>query len=76
VIAFSCELDHSWLADVADFDGELTALLRQLRRGAAFGRLLELDRALEVKALRGRLTRLTADHCADQLGAERAAGAP
>jgi transposase len=39
---------------------------------AAFGRLLGLDRAPEVKTLRRRLTRLAAQHCADQLGAELA----
>jgi hypothetical protein len=36
---------------------------------AAFGRLLGLDRAPEVKTLRRRLTRLAAQHCAEQLGA-------
>jgi hypothetical protein len=39
---------------------------------AAFGRLLGLDRAPEVKTLRRRLTRLAAYHCAEQLGAELA----
>jgi transposase len=39
---------------------------------AAFGRLLGLDRAPEVKTLRRRLTRLAAQHCAEQLGAELA----
>ena len=39
---------------------------------AAFGRLLGLDRAPEVKTLRRRLTRLGAQHCAEQLGAELA----
>ena len=39
---------------------------------AAFGRLLGLDRAPEVKTLRRRLTRLAARHCAEQLGAELA----
>jgi transposase len=39
---------------------------------AAFGRLLGLDRAPEVKTLRRRLTRLAAQHCAQQLGAELA----
>jgi len=39
---------------------------------AAFGRLLGLDRAPEVKTLRRRLTRLAAQHCATQLGAELA----
>jgi len=39
---------------------------------AAFGRLLGLDRAPEVKTLRRRLTRLAAHHCAEQLGAELA----
>ena len=42
------------------------------RDPAAFGRLLGLDRAPEVKTLRRRLTRLAADHCAEQLGAELA----
>jgi transposase len=42
------------------------------RDPAAFGRLLGLDRAPEVKTLRRRLTRLAAQHCADQLGAELA----
>jgi len=41
---------------------------------AAFGRLLGLDRAPEVKTLRRRLTRLAAQHCAEQLGAELARG--
>jgi transposase len=39
---------------------------------AAFGRLLGLDRAPEVKTLRRRLSRLAAQHCAVQLGAELA----
>src|SRR5262245_8709504 len=39
---------------------------------AAFGGLLGLDRAPEVKTLRRRLTRLAAQHCAGQLGAELA----
>jgi transposase len=39
---------------------------------AAFGRLLGLDRAPEVKTLRRRLTRLAAQRCAEQLGAELA----
>ena len=39
------------------------------RDPAAFGRLLGLDRAPEVKTLRRRLTRLAAHHCAEQLGA-------
>jgi transposase len=39
---------------------------------AAFGRLLGLDRAPEVKTLRRRLTRLAAHHCAEQLGTELA----
>jgi Transposase protein len=39
---------------------------------AAFGRLLGLDRAPEVKTLRRRLSRLAAHHCAEQLGAELA----
>jgi transposase len=39
---------------------------------AAFGRLLGLDRAPEVKTLRRRLTRLAACHRAEQLGAELA----
>jgi hypothetical protein len=38
----------------------------------AFGRLLGLDRAPEVKTLRRGLTRLAAQHCAEQLGAELA----
>jgi transposase len=42
------------------------------RDPAAFGRLLGLDRAPEVKTLRRRLTRLSAHHCAEQLGAELA----
>jgi transposase len=39
---------------------------------AAFGRLIGLDRAPEVKTLRRRLTRLAAQHCSEQLGAELA----
>ena len=39
---------------------------------AAFGRLLGLDRAPEVKTLRRRLTRLAAHHCSEQLGAQLA----
>lgn len=39
---------------------------------AAFGRLLGLDRAPEVKTLRRRLTRLAAQRCAEQLGADLA----
>jgi transposase len=39
---------------------------------AAFGRLLGLDRAPEVKTLRRRLTRLAAQHYAEHLGAELA----
>jgi hypothetical protein len=39
---------------------------------ATFGRLLGLDRAPEVKTLRRRLTRLAAQHSAEQLGAELA----
>jgi transposase len=39
---------------------------------AAFGRLLGLDRAPEVKTLRRGLTRLAAQHCAEQLGSELA----
>src|SRR6516225_2168710 len=39
---------------------------------AAFGRLLGLDRAPEVKTLRRRLTCLAARHCAEQLGSELA----
>jgi transposase len=39
---------------------------------AAFGRLLGLDRAPEVKTLRRKLTRLAACHRAEQLGAELA----
>jgi transposase len=42
------------------------------RDPAAFGRLLGLDRAPEIKTLRRRLTRLAAHHCAEQLGAELA----
>jgi Transposase protein len=42
------------------------------RDPAAFGRLLGLDRAPEVKTLRRRLSRLAARHCAEQLGAELA----
>jgi transposase len=42
------------------------------RDPAAFGRLIGLDRAPEVKTLRRRLTRLAAQHCAEQLGAELA----
>jgi transposase len=42
------------------------------RDPAAFGRLLGLDRAPEVKTLRRRLTRLAAHHCSEQLGAELA----
>jgi len=42
------------------------------RDPAAFGRLLGLDRAPEVKTLRRRLTQLAAQHCAEQLGAELA----
>jgi len=42
------------------------------RDPAAFGRLLGLDRAPEVKTLRRRLTRLAAYHCAEQLGVELA----
>ena len=42
------------------------------RDPAAFGRLLGLDRAPEVKTLRRRLTRLAAHHRAEQLGAELA----
>jgi transposase len=42
------------------------------RDPAAFGRVLGLDRAPEVKTLRRRLTRLAAHHCAEQLGAELA----
>jgi hypothetical protein len=42
------------------------------RDPAAFGRLLGLDRAPEVKTLRRRLTRLAAHHCAEQLAAELA----
>ena len=55
----------------------LVALLRikrpehlKERDPAAFGRLLGLDRAPEVKTLRRRLTRLAAHHRAEQLGAE------
>src|SRR5215472_15390084 len=42
------------------------------RDPAAFGRLLGLDRAPEVKTLRRRLTCLAAYQCAEQLGAELA----
>jgi transposase len=42
------------------------------RDPAAFGRLLGLDRAPEVKTLRRKLTRLAAHHCAEQLGVELA----
>ena len=42
------------------------------RDPAAFGRLLGLDRAPEVKTLRRQLSRLAAHHCAEQLGAELA----
>jgi transposase len=42
------------------------------RDPAAFGRLLGLDRAPEVKTLRRQLTRLAAHRCAEQLGAELA----
>jgi len=42
------------------------------RDPAAFGRLLGLDRAPEVKTLRRRLTRLAAHQRAEQLGAELA----
>ena len=42
------------------------------RDPAAFGKLLGLDRAPEVKTLRRRLTRLAAHHCAEPLGAELA----
>src|SRR5690606_28707219 len=42
------------------------------RDPAAFGRLLGLDRAPEVKTLRRQLSRLAADHRAEQLGAELA----
>ena len=42
------------------------------RDPTAFGRLLGLDRAPEVKTLRRRLTRLAAHHRAEQLGAELA----
>src|ERR1700751_907482 len=42
------------------------------RDPAAFGRLLGLDRAPEVKTLRRRLTCLAARHCAEQLGTELA----
>ncbi len=42
------------------------------RDPAAFGRLLGLDRAPEVKTLRRQLTRLAAHHHAEQLGAELA----
>ena len=42
------------------------------RDPAAFGRLLGLDRAPEVKTVRRKLTRLAAQHRAEQLGAELA----
>jgi DNA-binding CsgD family transcriptional regulator len=42
------------------------------RDPAVLGRLLGLDRAPEVKTLRGKLTRLAASHRAEQLGAELA----
>jgi transposase len=42
------------------------------RDPAAFGRVLGLDRAPEVKTLRRKLTRLAAHHCAEELGAELA----
>lgn len=42
------------------------------RDPAAFGRLLGLDRAPEVKTLRRQLTRLAAHHHADELGAQLA----
>lgn len=42
------------------------------RDPAAFGRVLGLDRAPEVKTLRRKLTRLAAHHCAEALGAELA----
>jgi hypothetical protein len=42
------------------------------RDPAAFGRLLGLDRAPDVKTLRRRFTRLAAYHCAEELGAELA----
>jgi hypothetical protein len=42
------------------------------RNPAAFGRLLGLDRAPEVKTLRRRLTRLAAHHFAEQPGSELA----
>ena len=42
------------------------------RDPAAFGRLLGLDRAPEVKTLRRQLTRLAAHHYAEQFGAELA----
>jgi transposase len=42
------------------------------RDPAAFGRLLGLDRAPEVKTLRRKLTRLAAHRCAEQLGIELA----
>ena len=42
------------------------------RDPAAYGRLLGLDRAPEVKTLRRRLTCLAARHCAEQLGTELA----
>lgn len=57
----------------------LMALLRikrpehlEEREPAAFGRLLGLDRAPEVKTVRRKLTRLAAYHRAEQLGAELA----
>lgn len=46
------------------------------RDPAAFGRMLGLDRAPEVKTLRRQLTRLAAHHCAEQLGTELARRAP
>jgi hypothetical protein len=42
------------------------------RDPVAFGRVLGLDRAPEVKTLRRKLTRLAAQHCAEPLGAELA----
>src|SRR6266700_5084561 len=42
------------------------------RDPAAFGRILGLDRAPEVKTLRRRLTHLAARHCAVELGAKLA----
>jgi len=42
------------------------------RDPAAFGRVLGLDRAPEVKTLRRKLTRLAAQHCAEALGAHLA----